>query len=125
MKRTILAYLFLITMHNLVCTAQEKSTEILLLPGERVWSGVIKDGQKMPYMVGSKFDFYANNKENQIQPLLLGNKGLWVWSEEPFAFEVGDGKIIISKAKGEVFRLQAKYLTSCCSRNRNTIPGLN
>ena len=102
MKRTILAYLFLITMHNLVCTAQEKSTEILLLPGERVWSGVIKDGQKMPYMVGSKFDFYANNKENQIQPLLLGNKGLWVWSEEPFAFEVGDGKIIISKAKGEV-----------------------
>ena len=73
-----------------------------LLSGEKVWSGIIKDGQKMPYALGYKYDFYANNQDNQIQPLLLGNKGLWVWSEEPFAFEVLADKIIISHALGEV-----------------------
>ncbi len=75
---------------------------ISLSPGERVWSGVIKDGQKMPYIVGSKYNFWANNQENQIQPILLGNKGLWVWSEEPYAFEVQENEIIITNAKGEV-----------------------
>jgi alpha-glucosidase len=73
-----------------------------LLPGEKIWSGIIKDGHRMPYPTGYRYDFYANNQENQIQPLLLGNKGLWVWSEEPFAFEIQDGKIIIFNAMGEV-----------------------
>ena len=80
----------------------QKTQSIELLPGEKVWSGIIKDGQKMPYSNGYKYDFWANNNENQIQPLLLGNKGLWVWSEEPFAFEIQDNRVIITNAKGEV-----------------------
>jgi alpha-glucosidase (family GH31 glycosyl hydrolase) len=80
----------------------QKTQTIDLLPGEKVWSGIIKDGQKMPYSVGYKYDFWANNQDNQIQPLLLGNKGLWVWSEEPFAFEIQDNAILITNAKGEV-----------------------
>lgn len=75
---------------------------ISILPGERIWSGIIKDGQKMPYVIGYKYDFWGNNQENQIQPLLLGNKGLWVWSEEPFAFEIQENSILITNAKGEV-----------------------
>jgi len=75
---------------------------IPLQPGEKIWSGVIKDGENLPYAVGSHFDFYANNRDNQIQPLLLGSDGLWVWSEEPYAFEVAADKIIITNAKGEV-----------------------
>ncbi|HLN72913.1 MAG TPA: glycoside hydrolase family 31 protein [Prolixibacteraceae bacterium] len=76
--------------------------KIDLLPGEQVWSGIIKDGHKMPYPSGYRYDFYANNQENQLQPLLMGNKGLWVWSEDPYAFEVKDSQVIISNAKGEV-----------------------
>ena len=89
---------------NTACFSQTKKSEmeIQLLKGERIWSGVIKDGNKMPYSEGYGFDFYANNLENQIQPLLLGSKGLWVWSEEPFAFKISDNKVIISNAKGEV-----------------------
>jgi len=102
MNLKVLIFLCLVFLLNHIGVAQEKSMEILLLPGEKIWSGVIKDGQKMPYTIGSRFDFYANNKENQIQPLLLGNKGLWVWSEEPFAFEVSNGKIIITNTYGEV-----------------------
>jgi alpha-glucosidase len=75
---------------------------VSLEPGEKIWAGVIKDGERMPLAAGYAFDFYANNRENQIQPLLLGNKGLWVWSEEPYAFELYPDKIIITKRMGEV-----------------------
>ncbi|MDB5143347.1 MAG: glycoside hydrolase [Mucilaginibacter sp.] len=80
----------------------QASLSIDLSPGEKVWSGVIKDGQKMPYEPGYRYDLYANNGGNQIQPLLLGNKGLWIWSEDPYTFEVQHDKIIISNAKGRI-----------------------
>lgn len=75
---------------------------IPLAAGERIWSGIVKDGHKMPYPTGYRYDLYANNQDNQLQPLLLGNKGLWIWSEEPYAFEISDKRIIISNARGEV-----------------------
>lgn len=75
---------------------------IPLQAGERIWSGVVKDGHKVPYSAGYRYDFYANNQDNQIQPLLLGNKGLWVWSEEPYAFEISNDRILITNALGEV-----------------------
>jgi len=102
--KTGLVSLITLFMLNPLCISQVKNgeMEIHIPPGEKIWSGVIKDGHKMPYSEGSRFDFFANNVENQIQPLLLGSKGLWVWSEEPFAFEISDNKIIISNAKGEI-----------------------
>jgi len=96
-----LQFLFILLIYCTVAFGQPTQS-IDLLPGEKVWSGIIKDGQKMPYATGYKYDFYANNQDNQIQPLLLGNKGLWVWSDEPFAFEVQAENIIITKALGEV-----------------------
>ena len=75
---------------------------IPLQPGEKIWSGVIKDGERLPYAPGNHFEYYANNRDNQIQPLLLGSHGLWVWSENPFAFEVQADQIIITSARGEV-----------------------
>ena len=38
--------------------------KIDLLPGEKVWSGIIKDGHKLPYASGYKYDFYANHAES-------------------------------------------------------------
>jgi len=85
-----------------VLAFSQSTLKIDLLPGEKIWSGAIKESDKMPFAEGYKFDFYANNLSNQLQPLLLGSKGLWVWSEDPFAFEVQKDKVIISNAKGEV-----------------------
>ena len=96
-----LKLIFIFALLSILSFGQSTQT-INLLPGEKVWSGIIKDGHKMPYNSGYKYDFYANNQDNQIQPLLLGNKGLWVWSEEPFAFEIQENQIVISNAKGEV-----------------------
>ncbi len=81
---------------------QASSLVIQLEPNEKIWSGIITDGHKMPYTSGYQFDFYADNQGNQTQPLLLGNQGLWVWSEAPYAFEVAADKIIITKARGLV-----------------------
>jgi len=96
-----LQFLFLLLFYCTVAIGQPTQS-VDLLPGEKVWSGIIKDGLKMPYAQGYKYDFWANNQDNQIQPLLLGNKGLWVWSEEPFAFEIKANAILITNAKGEV-----------------------
>jgi len=79
-----------------------KNIHIPLLQGEKIWSGIIKEGESMPHKSGYSFDFYANNRSNQINPLLVSNKGLWVWSEDPFKFEILEDKIIISKYRGDV-----------------------
>ncbi len=38
----------------------QTSLTIQLLPGEKIWSGSVKQGDKMPFDVGYTFDFYAN-----------------------------------------------------------------
>jgi alpha-glucosidase len=98
MKSTILTMLLLGSLPSL----QAASHVIELLPGEQVYSGAIKEGHRMPFREGYGFDFYANNQYNQLQPLLLGTQGLWVWSEEPFHFEIHPGKIIVSSAYGSI-----------------------
>jgi len=76
----------------------EKSSESITInmeTGEKIWSGAIKEGHLMPFTGEYRYDFYANNNWNQIQPLLISNKGLYVWSEEPFQFEIKNNKLII------------------------------
>lgn len=92
--------LTLLSASPLMVTAQDIS--IKLLEHEKIWSGTIKDGDKMPLKAGYDFNFYANNMSNQLQPLLLSNKGLYVWSEEPYRFEISDNHITISDNLGEV-----------------------
>ena len=82
--------------------ARQAEITIPLQPGEKIWSGAIKEGHQMPFTAGYRFNFYANNQYNQIQPLILGSLGLWVWSEEPFAFEVQVDKLVISDMHGRV-----------------------
>src|SRR5690349_23484377 len=67
-----------------------------LLPDERWWGGAVADGQLMPFgarphrrdlarSAGITGDPRAGN--NQSAPLLLSNRGRFVWSERPFAFD--------------------------------------
>ena len=71
-------------------------TRLDLQKGEKVWAGVINDGHLMPFSDDYSLDLYGNNKTNQIQPVLLTSKGQYVWSEEPFKFEVSADKITIT-----------------------------
>ncbi len=80
---------------------------IPLESGEKVWAGIIVDGFNMPLKEGYKMDFYANNKGNQTQPLILTDKGQYIWSEEPYAFEVKNNAILISSNHGEILKGRA------------------
>ena len=94
----ILLVLFIYHLSILQGSAQTTSgiISITLEPGEKLWSGAVREGKHLPLTENYKFDFYNNNNLNQLQPLLLSNKGLYVWSEKPFQFEIKDGKLLIN-----------------------------
>jgi alpha-glucosidase len=99
MRKLILnAYLLLAIA---VC-GQNKTIEIPLEKGEKVWSGIVNEGCNMPVVFGKTYELYGDNFGNQVQPLLLTNKGQYVWSEEPFKFVLFDNKIIISNIVGKI-----------------------
>lgn len=71
-------------------------TDIKSLPGEYWWGGAVSQGAKMPYMAPvPAYNMATRNDNNQVVPLLLSNKGRYVWSEYPFTFEVTDSGITI------------------------------
>lgn len=82
-----------------------KSTKLEIQIGsdEFWWGGCVKDGQSMPYgKEAFQFDLSLHLKGNQGCPLLLSNNGRYVWSEEPFAFSVQDGKMVVESQDGEL-----------------------
>jgi alpha-glucosidase (family GH31 glycosyl hydrolase) len=66
-----------------------------LLPDECWWGGAVADGGQMPYSEGSGRDL-LNLSENQGMPLLLSNKGRYVWSEKPYAFSFSQNQLHIA-----------------------------
>ena len=57
----------------------ENSLVIPLERGEKLWPAFIREGEHFPCAPGYYRDLYGDNKGNQVQPLLLGSRGLWVW----------------------------------------------
>ena len=84
-----------------VANSQQDALTIELQQGEKIWSGIVVEGEKMPHKVGFSSGFYSN-QGNQIQPLLLSNKGLYVWSEQPYKFEIKQGQLRIYDTAGEI-----------------------
>jgi alpha-glucosidase (family GH31 glycosyl hydrolase) len=82
--------------------AQENSVSIPLAKGEKVWAGVIVDGYRMPLQPGYIKDFYGDSFGNQTQPLILTSNGQYVWSEEPYKFEIKENTIVLSSAYGKI-----------------------
>ncbi|MEI6275301.1 MAG: glycoside hydrolase family 31 protein [Prolixibacteraceae bacterium] len=80
----------------------QETRNINLQPGEKVWTGVINDGQLMPFSKDYSMDFYGNNKSNQIQPLILTSNGQYAWSPQPFRFELKGDKITINDPYNQV-----------------------
>jgi alpha-glucosidase len=103
LQRILLALLILsISVERGYSQSAPEVITISLEPGEKIWSGAIMEGQRMPLSENYQFDFYGNNNSNQLQPLLLSNKGLYVWSEEPYMFEIKGGQLLIKDTHNEV-----------------------
>jgi alpha-glucosidase len=85
--------------------AQKFTSEIKSSQGEQ-WYGAytakaycntpLKDLTFQPYQANEKRkDLGLDNRGNQAAPLLLSNQGRYVWTNDPFSFEMKDGNVII------------------------------
>lgn len=84
--------------------AQSPASPLLLplLPGEQWWGGTVHYGHRMPFNQGSTFSFnlYGDPSNNQSAPLLLSNKGRWVWCEGPFQFSFQNDTLHMATQSG-------------------------
>jgi len=85
--------------------SQENVSEVKSLSDEK-WYGAytakafcntpLKDISFQPYGPNEKLNNLAlDNRGNQAAPLLISNKGRFVWSDQPFAFEFKDGNMML------------------------------
>lgn len=118
MKKIIPSLFLLFSLLSAYQSRLYAQIEIKLEPDERVWTGMIVDGHLMPFDSTYKIDF-TDNGLNQLQPLVLTNKGRYIWSEEPFNFEYTDNKILINDPnksvvtaiEGSTLREARKYVS--------------
>lgn len=82
--------------------AQLQTLQLPLLQQEQWWGGAVHYGHLMPFKKASSFSFdlYGDRSNNQSAPLLLSNKGRWVWSEEPFQFSFNNDTLRVAAQAG-------------------------
>ena len=103
MKNILIA--FVLFFYSANGFAEKYVNEIKPLAGEQ-WYGAyaakafcntpLKDLSFQPYLPNEKKkNLHIDNRGNQAAPVLISNKGRYVWSDEPFAFELKDGALIL------------------------------
>lgn len=94
----VICFLYLYSVNGIADTLSIK-----LLEGEKFWGGCVTDGRQMPY--GNTLferDLYGDTRGNQAQPLLISNKGQYVWCEEPFEFSFDSLYLRVESGKGKI-----------------------
>ena len=84
----LLNLFFLPTAPSAFTQPANSSIQLPLLQDEQWWGGSVQYGYKMPFNSASSFSFnlYGDASNNQSAPLLLSNKGRWLWCDDPFQF---------------------------------------
>lgn len=121
MKKVLIFFSCFIFFTSLKASSFTRDTSILLLKNEYWWGGAVNFGTQMPF--GKKYFSFdlSNHTGNQSSPILISNKGRWIWSKKPFAFTFSNDSLTIhdSAAKiqvgvsGDNLKLAYTY----CSRN--------
>ena len=78
--------------------------EIIFLENELWWSGIVCDGINMPYDKNTSFiiDLCSHKTNNQVNPVLISNKGRYIWCPDGMNLEFDYGIIRIS-SEGSIF----------------------
>lgn len=93
MKKTIATFLSIISAFSIFAGIK---TEIKSLEGEKWWGMATGRGEEMPFSDKSRMiNLNVSHAGNQASPLLLSNKGRYIWGEYPFSLKVKDGNLII------------------------------
>lgn len=79
------------------------TTKIDLLDNEYWWGGANDDGPVMPFYANCNHtrELDPNNTYNQAAPLLISNKGRYIWCESGFGFSFEGNEIILTGSKGK------------------------
>lgn len=78
-----------------------KQIKISFLEDEKWWGGRSFDGHMMPFQTGYKADLRISSP-NQAMPLLISNKGRYLWSEYPFRIQINEDNLQIDYRYGEI-----------------------
>ena len=100
--RLFKALIFAASLIGYTASLSAQAETIRILPGERWYGGAVDDGYKMPFQNGYSLQLYGNCRGNQAAPLLLSSKGRYVWSDEPFSFNIENDHLIISDNAGKL-----------------------
>lgn len=86
-------------------TAQfQKQFAMALLPGEQWWGGAAQFGYQMPFNNQSNFRFnlFGDDSQNQSAPLLISNRGRWIWNDQPMEYSFKKDSLILRSTKSEI-----------------------
>jgi alpha-glucosidase (family GH31 glycosyl hydrolase) len=92
--RALPGLLFLLSV--MMASAQQKVT---LLPGEKWYGAAVNESQHTPFKQGYSLNLNGDVRGNQAAPLLLSDKGRYIWSDQPFAFSVTEKEIQFTDQK--------------------------
>lgn len=96
LKKQLVAGMSLLYV-SLSLSAQTHEVNIPPLKNERWWGGLVALGNKMPFASTTpQYDMSRNNLNNQIVPFMLSSEGRYVWSEQPFRFQISNDTLKIS-----------------------------
>lgn len=100
----LIKLIILLASVHLIPTTASNHIDIKIIEGEYWWAGLSSKGHQAPYGVTSKvsIDQWGNNFGNQAQPILLSNKGRYIWSEEPLKYEFESGHLSVSVKSGSI-----------------------
>ena len=88
------------------------------LPGEKWWGGDVHYGSSMPY-ADTRKPIDLSTPREAAMPLLVSNRGRYVWSDRPFAYAFSNGVLRIVSARERLEPVQAgatlkeAYLAAC------------
>ncbi len=75
----------------------KSTSEIQLLEGEVWWGGACQDGSCMPFgREAYSRDLRTDHGGNQASPLLLSNRGRYIWSNEAFEFSFEKRRLVVN-----------------------------
>jgi alpha-glucosidase (family GH31 glycosyl hydrolase) len=102
--KNILNIVLLISICGIMKLSAQETIKLPLEKGELWWGGLSADGHLMPYSESSnvKRDLYGQNYGNQAQPLLVSNKGRYVWSENPISYSFENGVLEVNTRTGKL-----------------------
>lgn len=107
MKINNLFYLKALLIYLIMCSSfstlySQKKLSYPIDKNEKWYGAAVNEGHKAPFIEGYQADLNNNVYGNQASPLLLSNKGRYIWSDQPFAFKLENNEIIIFKNNAEI-----------------------